>query len=158
MTKSRVGRRVSNERGQSLVEIALITPLLLIALYIPIDLGILFYTSHLAQNAGREGARIAAATDSLVDSNCSMASTCGSVPAGSVLAAVRDRMPAYLQNATIGVDITDGTGCMRTVTVTVSGTYPFGFARLVGLTTPLTVTRSTEVRYEDQPFGNSVKC
>ena len=158
MTKAKCDRCRSSECGQSLVEIALITPLLLIALYIPIDLGVLFYTSHLAQNAGREGARIAAATDSLVDSSCSMASTCSGAPAGSVLAAVRNRMPAYLQNATIGVDITDGTACMRTVTVTVSGTYPFGFARLVGLTTPLTVTRSTEVRYEDQPFTNSVKC
>src|SRR5207237_10118941 len=47
-----------NQRGQSLVEIALITPLLLIALYIPMDFGIGLFMAHLVQNAAREGARI----------------------------------------------------------------------------------------------------
>src|SRR5437764_14545540 len=47
-----------NQRGQSLVEIALITPLLLIALYIPMDFGIALFMAHLVQYAARERARI----------------------------------------------------------------------------------------------------
>jgi Flp pilus assembly protein TadG len=50
-----------NERAQSIVEISLITPLLLIALYIPFDFGVSLFAAHLTQNAVREVARIAAA-------------------------------------------------------------------------------------------------
>ena len=47
-----------NERGQSIVEISLITPLLLVALYIPVDFGISFYVGNMVANAARDGARI----------------------------------------------------------------------------------------------------
>ena len=47
-----------NQRGQSIVEISLITPLLLIAMYIPVDFGISFFMGNLTQTAAREGARI----------------------------------------------------------------------------------------------------
>jgi Flp pilus assembly protein TadG len=46
------------QKGQSVVELALITSLLLVALYIPADFGIAFLTAHLVQNAVREGTRI----------------------------------------------------------------------------------------------------
>ena len=48
----------NNQRGQSIVEISLITPLLLIALYIPADFGVSFFMGNLLQTAAREGARI----------------------------------------------------------------------------------------------------
>ena len=48
----------NNQSGQSIVEIALITPLLLIALYIPADFGVSFFMGNLLQTAAREGARI----------------------------------------------------------------------------------------------------
>ena len=48
----------NNQRGQSIVEIALLTPLLLIALYIPADFGVSFFMGNLVQTAAREGARI----------------------------------------------------------------------------------------------------
>jgi hypothetical protein len=47
-----------NESGQSIVEISLITPLILIALYIPVDFGVSFFVANLTQTAAREGARI----------------------------------------------------------------------------------------------------
>ena len=47
-----------NSAGQSIVEISLVTPLVLIALYIPADFGIAMFTAHLTQNAVREAARI----------------------------------------------------------------------------------------------------
>ena len=48
----------TKQKGQSVVEMALMTPLVLIALYIPADFGVAFLTAHLTQNAVREGARI----------------------------------------------------------------------------------------------------
>ena len=53
-------RKLLNRKGQSIVEIALITPLVLIALYVPADFGIAFLSAHLTQNAVREAARIGA--------------------------------------------------------------------------------------------------
>src|SRR3970282_2481870 len=55
MTGSRL---LLNRRGQSIVEITLITPLLLAALYVVMDFVCLFFSSHYTQNAVREGARI----------------------------------------------------------------------------------------------------
>src|ERR1700751_2256945 len=55
-TKKNLNRR--KQMGQSIIELTLITPLLLIALYIPADFGVAFLTAHLVQNAVREGARI----------------------------------------------------------------------------------------------------
>ncbi len=50
----------NHQSGQSVVELAVITPLLLIALMIPADFGIALYTANLTQSAAREGARIGA--------------------------------------------------------------------------------------------------
>jgi Flp pilus assembly protein TadG len=50
-----------NQHGQSIVELTLITPLLLVALYVPFDFGMAFLAAHLTQNAVREVARIASA-------------------------------------------------------------------------------------------------
>ena len=48
---------VKNSRGQSMVELGLIAPLLLIALYIPVDFGVALFKAHMAQKAAREAAR-----------------------------------------------------------------------------------------------------
>ena len=46
---------VRSHHGQSIVEITLITPLLLVALYIPADFGIAFYVANVLNNAARDG-------------------------------------------------------------------------------------------------------
>src|SRR5918999_1056876 len=77
-------------RGQALVEFTLIFLLLLIVAWIPADFGLGFYTGHLALNASREGARIAAADRTLLTQtgggtiNCTL--PCSGEPASSVLA------------------------------------------------------------------------
>ena len=48
-------------KGQAMVEFTLVFILLIIVAWIPADFGLAFYTSQIAQNAAREGARIAAA-------------------------------------------------------------------------------------------------
>ncbi len=57
--------RLSSQRGQALVEFTLVFLLLIVVAWIPADFGLAFYTGQIAQNAVREGARIAAADPSL---------------------------------------------------------------------------------------------
>ena len=58
-------RSLFNPEGQSIIEITLMTPFLLVALYVPFDFGISIFAGHLTQNAVRDGARIASHTRSL---------------------------------------------------------------------------------------------
>jgi hypothetical protein len=157
------------EKGQSIVEITLIAPLLLLALYVPADFGISLFTSHLAENAVREGTRIGTG---LLD--------CGSSPSpcltpvndenctstNDVVKEVCTRLPAMLNLPLVTVDLLDGGGanCMQSVKVTVSGTYNFFLYQvgyLVGITgnlKTLTITRSTQMRYTYQPPDNDTPC
>ena len=52
-------RQLGNHRGVSIVEFALVLPLLLAFLGFTVDFGLAFFVSHMAQNAAREGARLA---------------------------------------------------------------------------------------------------
>src|SRR6516225_9564435 len=85
----------ASQRGQSIVEITLITPLLLIALYIPADFGVAFYMGNLTQNAAREGARIGSG---LSKSGSVPNLIFGSTQADTVKTAVFNRLPNYLTN------------------------------------------------------------
>jgi Flp pilus assembly protein TadG len=150
----------ARQRGQTLVEIALVTPLLLIALYIPADFGIAFFMSTLTQNAAREGARIG--------SGLSMSGTVpnlifGSTNANTVKTAVFDRLPGYLTNKSVTVTFYDGTACMEFIEVTAQGDYNFFLYQLMGLfggTVPnfVTISRTTQVRYNYQQYMNTAYC
>ena len=61
MSIKRIVRKHRASRGQSLVELALITPLMLLLLLAAIDLGRLFYAQITIANSAREGAMVAAA-------------------------------------------------------------------------------------------------
>src|SRR5919108_2093529 len=67
--------------GQAVVEFTLIFLLFLIVAWIPADFGLAFYTGQLAQNAAREGARIAAADRTLASgtTSCVMPSCTGNI-------------------------------------------------------------------------------
>ena len=62
---NRVGRKNLSRKasGQALVEFTLMFVLFLAIIWIPADFGLAFYSGQLAQNASREGARLAAATN-----------------------------------------------------------------------------------------------
>jgi Flp pilus assembly protein TadG len=149
-----------NQRGQSIVEISLITPLLLIALYIPVDFGVSFFMGNLTQTAAREGARIGSGLQKT-----------GKVPnlifssaeATTVKTEVSSRLPAYLANKTVTVTFYTGTGCMEFVEVTAQGEYKFfmyQLMRLFGGNAPnsLTISRTTQMHYKYQPFTNHDYC
>jgi Flp pilus assembly protein TadG len=150
-----------NASGQAVVEFTLIFVLLLIVAWIPADFGLAFYTGQLAQNAAREGARIAASDPTLGSgtTSCTMPSC-----SGNILNETAARISsALLPNATITLTLDAGSippappKCDRNVTVTVSGTYNFFFYKLLGWVgisgvhlnnTP--ITRQTRMRWEHQ--------
>ena len=173
-------RHLLNNRGQSIVEMVLITPLLLAVLYVAFDFGIAYFTAHYTQNAVREAARYGA-----VLGDCSVLNpppiciTAGTVALQScpgtdpVVQAACQRIPNLLTGPKVTVTLsgtfTDLT-CRRMVTVTASGAYRYGFYNLMALigkpppnttgtcTAPssayMCITRSVEARYEIQPVSS----
>lgn len=79
--KSGVQKRLGAERGQSLVELAFVLPLLAIILLGAIDFGRVFYSFITITNASREGARYGASapTDTTGIKNRVIAETTGTV-------------------------------------------------------------------------------
>ena len=149
-----------NQRGQSIVEISLITPLLLIALYIPVDFGISFFMGNLTQTAAREGAQIASG---LPKSGEVPNLFFSSAEANTVKTEVINRLPNYLTNKTVTVTFYSGTACMESVQVTAQGQYRFSmyqFMKLFGGNAPdaLTISRSTQMHYKYQPYSNNDYC
>jgi len=146
-------------KGQAIVEFTIVFILLIIVAWIPADFGLAFYTSQIAQNAAREGARIAAADPTLAAGN----TTCN-MPAcysfGNIFNETAARLPAaLLTGASITVQYpapgSSGT-CNQRVQVRVQGQYNFFFyrvLRLLGASVPdsVTVDRITEMRWEHQP-------
>ena len=156
------------QSGQAAVEFTLVFLLFLVIAWIPADFGLGFYTGQLAQNAAREGARIAASDPKLgsgtilgetYTSSCTMPSC-----SGNILSETAARISsALLPSATITVTLEPdsvppvASKCDRNVTVSVSGTYKYFFfhlLRAMGITTPdtLSIERSTSMRWEHQ-FG-----
>jgi Flp pilus assembly protein TadG len=150
----------ARQKGQSIIEISLITPLLLIALYIPADFGIAFYVGNLTQNAAREGARIGSGlSKSGKPPNLAFTST----HASTVKTAVLNRLPGYLSNSSVTVKFYDGTACMQFIEVTAQGDYNFFLYKLMGLvgsTVPssVTISRTTQMPYTYQPYTNTAYC
>ncbi|HEY7217388.1 MAG TPA: TadE family protein [Candidatus Binatia bacterium] len=142
---------ILNRKGQSIVEITLITPLLLVALYVPADFGIAFFTAHLTQNAVREAARIGATKDPFVSTD--------------IRNEALSRMPAGLTSptATATLHSAGPAGCAQFVEVVGQGNYTYGLykvMRLFGFTVPnnVLIRRRAWMRYEFQPITNSTPC
>jgi len=148
--------RLTQSSGQALVEFTFTFLILLIVAWIPADFGLAFYTGQIAQNAAREGARIAATERSLVSgtTSCTMPSCTGNIfteTAGRLSSAL---LPAATITLQLDPDI--GTDCNRMVTVTVSGTYNFVFyqflrwMKISGNLNNTPITRQTRMRWEPQ--------
>jgi len=148
---------LTRSSGQALVEFTLMFLLFLVVAWIPADFGLAFYTGQLAQNASREGARIAAADKTLLSgtTSCVMPSC-----TGNIFAETAARISsALLPGATITLSLDPDVGaanCNRMVTVTVSGTYNVFFYQLLrwfGVSaTPnnTVINRQTRMRWEPQ--------
>jgi Flp pilus assembly protein TadG len=132
----------ATSKGQAVVEFTLVFVLFLAIIWIPADFGLAFVSSQLAQNAAREGARLAAATTPFNATN--------------IQTQVLNRISSALLsnvNVSVAAPACDPTLNMQVVSVTVSGDYNFYFyqlLRLLGLSAPdnVTIARTTSMRYE----------
>jgi Flp pilus assembly protein TadG len=147
-------RLLFSERAQSIVEISLITPLLLAALYVPVDFGIMIFTGHLTQNAVRDGARIAATTDLMTN-----------VRAQNLAIQFNTNVPQRLasKQVTVTYYANGAANCAQYVEVVAGGTYNLFWYRLMALLraappTAINITRTTQMRYEHQPDTNTGNC
>jgi Flp pilus assembly protein TadG len=140
-------------KGQSIVELTLLTPLMLAALYIPADFGIAFYTAHLVQNATREAARIGASMNPFDQTTVENEAT-NRLPTGRFVV------------SSVSANLDSGSPtCMRRVLVNVSGTYNSFLYQLINLVVPganvnpaISRTRSTAMRFDSQPLTNTGSC
>jgi Flp pilus assembly protein TadG len=159
---------LTRSSGQAVVEFTLVFLLFVIIAWIPADFGLAFYTGQLAQNASREGARIAAADPTLGSgtlpgttwtATCTMPSCSGNILSETAARISSALLPGATINVTLDADsVPPATPkCDRNVTVTVAGTYNYFFYQLLGWlgnTVPntLNMVRSTSMRWEHQ-FG-----
>jgi len=147
-----------DRKGQSIVELTLITPILLVALYVPFDFGMSLYAGYLTQNVARDGARRAATTDLMTSAKATTLATqmAANLPALLVSGSTTKRV-------TVNYYATGAADCLRSVEVIAQGTYNFFWYRLIGLIglapqSQLPMIRTTKMRYEFQPDGNSSAC
>lgn len=155
------------EKGQSIVEIALITPLLLGALMVAADFGVAFYMGNLLAVAARDGARIGS---ELEKTGGDAADPDFRVQDADIVAnKIQSRIPRYLTGRQIIVTFYEddaGVGpppCSESIEVQVSGNYSFTLYRIMnflGANTPAsrTLTRSTQIRYNYQRYDQSTTC
>ena len=142
-------------KGQALVEFTLVFVLLLLVSWIPAEFGLAFYTSQIAQNAVREGARIAAADFNPVAGNCNIPA-CYS--GANILKETSVRLPAALMsniNVSLAIDPEVAGNCNRMVTVSATGQFRFFFYQifnLLGFNVPdtRTISTSAKMRWEHQ--------
>ena len=146
-------------KGQAMVEFTLVFILLIIVAWIPADFGLAFYTGQIAQNAVREGARIAAADPTLVATS----TTCGPPLSscfgyGNIFNETAVRLPSAMlgpsTQITVSYPAAGSSACNQLVSVSVSGQYPFFFYKLlrfmgIAVTIP-TIQRSSSMRWEHQ--------
>ena len=144
-----------NSVGQSIVEISLVTPLVLIALYIPADFGIAMFTAHLTQNAVREAARIG------VSAKTPFTGT----SASEIRTEALNRMPNRLSSkaATVTYYADGPANCAQFVEVIGQGNYDYFFYRMMGLfgfnvPSSRQITRTARMRYEFQPTTHHTPC
>ena len=129
-------------KGQALVEMTLMLPIILIFVGGLTDVGLAFFVGTSMENAVREGARLKAA--GMLNAN--------------VQAEVVKRIAAKgmftggftASNVTVTGPINLGTSCtgqQQTVTVTATGTYNYMFLNLVGISST-SMSRSETMRAE----------
>jgi Flp pilus assembly protein TadG len=125
-----VGRCGPTEKGQSLVELALMLPFLILLLAVVIDAGRLFDAAIVLVQAAREGARFATVQPALTESEIKDLVVTDVLGSGTNVTHMADF-------AADNVDVDIGS---TEVTVTVQYDFPLWFGGVLGLDT-VTVTR-----------------
>ena len=142
-----------NDRGQSLVEFALVLPIFLLLIFGVVDAGRLVYTYNTISNAARDGARVA-----IVNQSTTGTATCDTTqptawPTGCAVAsgiglnlADADVVVSYRDAADAAACATPIIGCIAVVTVTGRFTpLTPGINTLIG---SVTLTATTKMSLE----------
>jgi Flp pilus assembly protein TadG len=150
----RAGR--PHSRGQALVELALIVPVLALLLLATLDLGRLYYSTITVTNAARE-----AALEATVNPSSYTAGTCDPVTSSIVCAAVNEARNSWVTVAPADVVASCNPSCSKAygneVTVTVTGHFdlltPLIGAFTGGQNVTLSSTAKAEVIEVPVPLG-----
>ncbi|MEH7501322.1 TadE family protein [Neobacillus drentensis] len=124
---------MKSEKGQSLVEFALIVPLLIILLFGIIDFGRIFHVYLTIDHAGREAAR---------------AASIGKDDTTVINTAVNDASSIGLTAGKVGVSPSGARDSGTNITITIN--YPINFLTPVigNIVGPITLTDTTVMRVE----------
>jgi Flp pilus assembly protein TadG len=116
-------KRRSRSRGQSIVELALILPVLMLLVASTLDLGRMFYSQVTITNAAREGAYEAAYSPTSFQANA----VCNSTTNRVMCRVLSEAKGSFVQVAKADVSLTCSSGCAKgigsSVTVTVLGHF-----------------------------------
>ena len=158
---------LNSKRGQSIVELTLITPLLLAALMVAVDFGIAFHVGNVVSTAARDGARIGSELEKT--GGTATEPDYAIAQAQKIRDYVQARLPDYLTSRQIAVTFYEddpGVGpppCAESVQVRISGNYPFTLYRIMrffGFTVNAStlLARETRMRYNYQRYDQHVLC
>jgi Flp pilus assembly protein TadG len=152
-----------NAKGQSIVEISLITPMLLVALYVPTDFGIAFFVANITATATRDAARVGSEIGKSGGDETNRNFTAND--AAIVRDAIVARLPTYLSNRSVTVKFYEDApvNCMEVIEVTASGNYSFFFYQVLRLfgaavNNTTTISRTAQMPYRYQPYANAAHC
>jgi Flp pilus assembly protein TadG len=124
-------QHIRSQRGQSLVEFALVLPVFVVVFFGIMEFGRLWEISNVLTSAAREGARVAAVSEPNIDK--------AKAAAQNVLTA------AHIASATVAIS---GPNSDKDIVVTISMAYsPLTGTIIPGLG-PFSLTRSTTMRWE----------
>jgi hypothetical protein len=124
-----------DSEGQSIVELTLLVPIILVALYVPADFGVAFFTAHLVQNATREAARIGASMNPFNQT--------------TVENEVTKRLPTgrfTVSSVSANLNGSETSTCMRRVLISVSGSYDLFLYQLTNLVVPDAISDTNDSR------------
>ena len=130
---------LSKSKGQTLVEVSLILPLMLVLVGSAVDWGLGLFVSHVVQNGVREGARVAV----------TQYPTVNSANVKSAVNSVIPNTPLFSGFRSVTSVICTSSGGLPSVTVQTNGTFNFIFLRLLGFA-PMPISRSATMYYERQ--------
>jgi hypothetical protein len=123
-------------KGQTVVEVALIFPLLVLLVGAAIDWGLLLFVSHIVQNAVQEGARWAV--------------TRADIKQSEIMTQVNDKIPEtplfeeFRNSVSVSCAVSGG---KPFIIVQANGTFRYNFMSLIGFNAT-TITRRARMQYE----------
>ena len=158
-------QNLARQKGQSIVEISLITPLLLVALYVPADFGVAFFMGNMVATAARDGARVGSGLAKELQSGDEQYTTALATTVKNTTFAL---MPAssnpQIAARRVFVTFYEGTAvpqnCTEVIEVRAEVDYNFFLYQIINLfganvSDTVTISRTTQMRYNYQPFNTS---